>query len=351
VPAITLTVPGADDADVAGEIAGQVPGLAYEQWAVPDSAPPYSGLDSLPHMDEPADIAVSSALIRWWMRRVALRGSDPHLRGGGGDGVLLAVPTYLGDLATSRRLRDLWRHTNGWARLRHQAPQSLVRAAVRLRRTDYHQAARDLTTRLDLGTAPSTDWARRIAWLGHSAVSEWMTPEARGMVASRLRQHADEHALPVVPGNFGIGDAAAWLSLSAYSRWHRFYTDLAADQGVNHQTPYLDDDVIRACWSVPAWQRTTPDQVKPLLQKAVGVLVPSVLVNRRTKGDYTASSYRGLQRNSRFLVDLFTNSRLGDLRLIDEAADDTGEPVGEPASTREYKVLPQITPTMNRSTT
>jgi hypothetical protein len=32
-------------------------------------------------------------------------------------------------------------------------------------------------------------------------------------------------------------------------------------------------------------------------------------------------------------------------------ADDTGEPVGEPASTREYKVLLQITPTMNRSTT
>jgi asparagine synthase (glutamine-hydrolysing) len=320
VPAITLTVPGVDDADVAAEIAGQVPGLAYEQWAVPDSALPYSGLESLPHMDEPADIAVSSALIRWWMQRVAHRGSDLHLSGDGGDGVLLAVPTYLGDLATGRQMRDLWHHANGWARLRHQAPQSLIRAAVRLRHTDYRKAVRDVATRLDCGTAPSTDWARRIAWLGHSAISEWTTPEARGMVAARLRQHADEHASPIVPGNFGIGDATAWLSLSAYARSHRFYIDLAAEQGVNHQTPYLDDSVIRACWSVPAWQRTTPDRVKPLLQKAVGNLVPSVLVNRRTKGDYTASSYRGLHRNARFLVDLFTNSRLGELRLIDEAA-------------------------------
>lgn len=32
-------------------------------------------------------------------------------------------------------------------------------------------------------------------------------------------------------------------------------------------------------------------------------------------------------------------------------ADEAGEPVGEPASTREYKVLLQITPTTNRSTT
>ena len=50
-----------------------------------------------------------------------------------------------------------------------------------------------------------------------------------------MRHHADEHASPVVPGEFGIGDAAAWLSLNTFSRTQRAYSDLAASCSVNHE--------------------------------------------------------------------------------------------------------------------
>lgn len=81
-----------------------------------------------------------------------------------------------------------------------------------------------------------------------------------------------------------------------------------------------DDGVVRACWSVPASVRTTPEQPKPLLRHAVGGLVPASIIDRRTKGDYTALSYRGLHRNADALDDLLASSRLDALGLIDAQA-------------------------------
>jgi asparagine synthase (glutamine-hydrolysing) len=158
-----------------------------------------------------------------------------------------------------------------------------------------------------------------VVWFGASGAATWATPEAREMVTDTLREHAEQHRTPVVPGEFGIGDTAAWLSLNAFARGQRVYDQMAAACGVNHHAPYLDDGVVRACWSVPAWVRTTPEQAKPLLAHAVRDLVPHRLVGRRTKGDYTELAYQGLRRHADALTDLFTRSRLAELGLVDEA--------------------------------
>ncbi|PWK83217.1 asparagine synthase (glutamine-hydrolysing) [Lentzea atacamensis] len=320
ISAITLDVPGVDDVELAAELAGQVPGLVHERWAVPDAVLPYSDLDAWPVLDEPADMAVASAWLRWWMNRIAAHGSDLHLSGGGGDGVLLGQPTYLADLANPTSMGELWRHANGWAHLRNKSPWSLVRAAVKLRRTSYQEALRGVARHLaDDGPDPS-GWERLIRWLGHSALNDWVRPEARASVAQALLRHADNNQRPVVPGEFGLGDSTAWSALAGFSRSQRLYAELAASCGVNYQTPFLDDEVVRACWSVPAWVRTTPATPKPLLQHAVRGVVPDVLLDRRTKGDYTSLSYKGLRSNAAMLDDLFTRSRLGELGLIDDQA-------------------------------
>lgn len=93
-----------------------------------------------------------------------------------------------------------------------------------------------------------------------------------------------------------------------------------SDAAASLQSPYLDDGVMRACWSVPASVRTTPDRAKPLLRCAVNGLVPATILDRSTKGDYTALSYRGLCANVDALDDLLSSSRLGELRLIDTDA-------------------------------
>ncbi|MGH3625655.1 MAG: albusnodin/ikarugamycin family macrolactam cyclase [Sciscionella sp.] len=316
IRALTLTVDGVDDAAAAVRVADAVDGLIHEQMDIPESVLPYSDLDQLPVVDEPGDYLVAGAWGRWWRERVAEYGSDVHLGGDGGDGVLLALPSYLADLAGPRTARTLWRHASGWARLRHQSPRTLIRAASVVRRTPYRVALTRAADNLINGSGGPTGWARLVSWVDLSGASTWATTEARRLVGERLRQHADEHTAPVVPGTFGIGDATAWLSLNAFSRGLRSDVELAASCGVTLQSPYLDDGVVRACWSVPAFVRTTPDQPKPLLRHAVDGLVPSSIVDRRTKGDYTALSYRGLQRNADQLDHLLAFSRLAALGLI-----------------------------------
>ncbi|TVT43831.1 asparagine synthase [Amycolatopsis rhizosphaerae] len=320
VPAITLTADGVEDVEIAAAVARAVPGLAHEQWPIPDAVLPYSGLDAVPVVDEPDSNVATLARSRWWLRLLAEFGSDLHLSGDGGDAVLIALPAYLADLACPRRLPELWRHVAGWARLRHQAPHALVRAASAVRRTSYRAALQAEAKRLR-GVAPSASgWARLVAWVEHSRVAEWMTPTARNAVAQRLDEHADAHPSPVVPGELGIGDALSWLSLATFGRAQRLYTDLAATMGVDHHAPYLDDTVVRACWSVAASLRTTPDRAKPLLRYAMGELVPPQLIGRRTKGDYTALVYRGLRENAPMLREVLTRSRLAELGIINDRA-------------------------------
>lgn len=318
--ALTLTVDGVEDTEAAVRVAGAVDGLIHEQRTIPDSVLPYSDLDQLPAVDEPGDYLVAGAWVRWWRERVAEYGSDVHLGGDGGDGVLLALPSYLADLAGPGTPRTLWRHARGWARLRHQPPHSLVRAASAARRTPYRVALIRAADDLIGGRGGPTGWARLVSWFHLSGAGAWATAESRRLAAERLRRHADEHITPVVPGAFGIGDATAWLSLNAFSRGLRADAALAASCGVTVQSPFLDDGVVRACWSVPASIRTTPDQPKPLLRTAVADLVPSSIIDRRTKGDYTALSYRGLRRNTDQLDHLLASSRLEALGLIDSRA-------------------------------
>lgn len=317
IRALTLTVDGVEDAAAAVHVADVVPGLMHEQVEIPDSVLPYSDLDRLPAVDEPGDYLVAGAWVQWWRRRIAEYGSDVHLGGDGGDGVLLALPSYLADLAGPRTARILWRHASSWAHLRHQSPHTLIRAAFAVRRMPYRVALARTADDLINGSSGPSGWARLVSWFDISGASTWATNEARRLVGERLRQHADEHAVPAVPGTFGIGDATAWLSLNAFSRGLRSDVELAASCGVTLQSPYLDDGVVRACWSVPAFVRTTPEQPKPLLRNAVDGLVPSSIVDRRTKGDYTALSYRGLHRNAAELDNLLALSRLGALGLID----------------------------------
>lgn len=136
------------------------------------------------------------------------------------------------------------------------------------------------------------------------------------MAAEALCRHAQQHLTPVVPGKFGVGDSVAWMSLAAFARAQRVYNELAAASGVNHHAPFLDNGVLRACWSTPASARTTPGRAKPLLQLAMAGQLPQVVLGRRTKGDYTSLHYAGMVRNAAVLDDILAGSRLADLDLL-----------------------------------
>ncbi len=247
IPALTLTTSGSDDTAMAALVAAALPRLAHTELDLPDSVLPYSHLDQLPALDEPTYLATTFSRTRWWLAEVAERGSDLHLSGDGGDTVLMAPPSYLADLVTPSRLPKLWQHATGWARLRHQAPYALVEAAMRLRATSYPVALRRAARSLRHPDQSRSEWSGLVSWFGPPRAAPWATREARDLVASVLATHAVEYAAPLVPGEFGIGDSAAWLGLNWVARTQRQYGHIAEHCGVNHHTPFLDDGVVRAC--------------------------------------------------------------------------------------------------------
>src|SRR5690606_15912791 len=130
VPALTVATEGVDDVAVAAEAARQVPTLRHHVIAEPSALLPYADLERTPLTDEPWLGAVTSARERWWMQQVCSAGSDLHLSGDGGDGVLLATPAYLADLVSARQGRALWRHAVASAR-----PWRCAAPAIRRRAT------------------------------------------------------------------------------------------------------------------------------------------------------------------------------------------------------------------------
>jgi asparagine synthase (glutamine-hydrolysing) len=320
LPAITLvcTDLGSDDPAHARRVAVAVPGITHVELPLPGEVEPYAALTEMPRTDESfADVSIF-ARLRWWMTIVRELGGQAHLTGDGGDAVLTAPLAYLADLAQRRGFRELWSHAAGWARLRHRPLHRLVGAARRLAGTTQASAIEHYANALEReGTgAPSPRrWEDLIAWAPPPPCPQWFTPHARELAATALRnafRGPGDRATP--------GDVASLGMVQAYGRAHRIHLELAAGLGVALHAPYLDDAVVAACLAVPAEQRTSPWQAKPLLRAAMTGRVPDAALVRSTKGDYSMLAYRGLSRHHRTVADLLTNSRLAGLGLIEEKA-------------------------------
>lgn len=318
LPAITLicTALGSDDPVHARRVAAAVSGIKHVELPLPGAVEPYSALTEMPQTDEPFEDVSIFARLRWWMTIVRELGGRAHLTGDGGDAVLIAPPAYLADLAWRRGRQELWHHAAGWARLRHRPTHRLVSAARRLASTTQASAIEHYASALErdgVGATSQRRWEDLISWVPASPCLQWFTPHARDLAATAVRNAS--HGLGEAPG-----DVASLGMVQAYGRAHRIHVELAAGRGVALHAPYLDDAVVAACLAVPAAERTSPRQAKPLLRAAMTGRVPDAALVRSTKGDYSMLAYRGLSRHHRTVADLLTNSRLADLGLIEEKA-------------------------------
>lgn len=325
LPAITLMCadlaganPGSDDPAHARAVAAAVPGIKHVELLLPTEAEPYAALTEMPHTDVPFEDVSIFARLRWWMATVHELGGRVHLTGDGGDAVLTAPPAYLADLARHRTSSELWAHAAGWARLRHRPVHRLVSAARRLARTTQASAIEYYANALQqdgTGAASQRRWEDLISWVPAPACIQWFTPYARDLAATALRNAACGFVDSATPG-----DVASLEAVQAYGRAHWTHVQLAAGNGVALHAPYLDDAVVAACLAVPAVERTSPLQAKPLLRAAMTGRVPEAALVRATKADYSMLAYRGLSRHHRTVAELLTNSRLAGLGLIEEKA-------------------------------
>ncbi|WP_308208891.1 asparagine synthase-related protein [Actinoalloteichus caeruleus] len=256
-------------------------------------------------MDEPPPFAAASARVRHLAELLADRGVRLHLNGQGGDEVLLPPLAYLRH-TLRRRPRLGWRHLRGHAALRDFSLTQLLRAVVSL--PSYPRwlwrAARSLRT--EAGAEYDA-----VGWEAQPLLPQWASGDAERLVRSAI--------LDIAPAPLAEHSTHATLvRIRSTAYRSSLYRDALMAHGVPAEFPYFDRSVVEAALSVVPWDRVDPWQPKPLLRTAVADTVPAPLLARRTKAHYNDDIYRGWSTNQHRAIELFDQSLLAELGLVNE---------------------------------
>ncbi|MGW1433547.1 asparagine synthase-related protein [Streptomyces sp. NPDC002431] len=241
-----------------------------------------------------------------------VRGLPLHLTGHGGDIVLDATSACCVRLLQDGHRRQARREVVAFARLRNTAPgphwKALKKAADLGRAGSLDRAADDLLRGPVVPVAGRNGWT----WCSLGAGASWLTADGRHEVAGLLRQAAHDQQ------SDQADEFEQWAALRHAGTSARNWAPYADALDVTPVHPYLDNEVVRAAFAVPALARRGVVTYKPLLRAALPQL-PTWLTSRRSKGSFTSQRIAGLARYQHLLDDLITSSPLT-TGLIDPAA-------------------------------
>lgn len=301
---------------------------------------PYQGLDTATATDQPDAGAVVQARTTLRLRSIAGGGETVHLGGEGADALLVAAPAYLGDLARRRAMRRLYRESHAHARVREVASADVLLRSTRLSATSPRRALLALADRVERKATSDVRWLDAIAWwVPPGPETAWLTEKTRRTLAELVRDSAT--ATSFGDNGLGAADHVALTELRACGTTQRLLHERARPLDIWPQAPFLDNDVIRACLSVPAYARARPGLLKPLLTEALSGLVPAPVLRRPTKGSYSGEDHRGARRAAGELQRRVATLRLADLGIVEPA------PV-QAALNRGIAGLPAPFPCLNR---
>ncbi|MBZ9640809.1 asparagine synthase-related protein [Streptomyces sp. PSKA30] len=234
---------------------------------------PYGNLDG-PLTDEPGPGLVTA--VRHRTRLAA--GSADHLTGYGARQVLDAHPARLADLLMDRQRRHLVRPVAALAKADGSVmvPARVYAAARRLARTPYSAGLERLAERLlqqrfdEPGGAVGASLAA-LTWARPGPAARWLTGEALAEVSIRLQ--GATHRSGVGPGQ-RPGDFRARGALARAAADIRVLEQATEIRFQRLHTPFLDNQVVRACRALPEALRVQPGARAAILRtvlKGAGV--------------------------------------------------------------------------------
>jgi asparagine synthase (glutamine-hydrolysing) len=269
----------------------------------------YHGLLNLDHpLDEPFAGAVDRD--RWLIivRRAAQRGSRLHLTGFGGDELLYGSVAHLHAVLRTNP-RAALRHARGFAAKHRWSRREVLRQLLDVR--PYHDwlaSVADTVTQ----TRPPID-EPLLGWGFTPRLPPWTTPAAVQAVRDLIRDEASgTEPLAVRRGHHRELETMRFVS-----RLARQLGQMAGTFGVALAHPYHDDRVIEAGLAVRPEERVTPWRYKPLIGEAMRGIVPEASLSRATKANGTGDEDPGLRRHRGELLELWEDSRLARLGLVD----------------------------------
>ncbi|GAB2470601.1 asparagine synthase-related protein [Streptomyces incanus] len=282
---------------------------------------PYADLDG-PLTDEPAPSLVTVARHR---ARLAA-GSADHFTGYGARQVLDAHPARLADLLMDRKRRHLVGPVAALAKADGSVlvPARVYAAARRLSRTPYRTGLETLAEQLlrhqlDDGTPWGAADASLAAltWGRPGPAARWLTGEALAEVSVRLQ--ASTRRSDVGPGQ-RPGDFRARAALARHAADVRVLEQAAEIRFQRLHTPFLDNQVVRACRGLPEALRVKPGARASVLRavlEGAGVRDLPAGWGAPTQANTAAAARIGLRVAAGTLMTLFDTPLLAEAGLVE----------------------------------
>ncbi|WP_435176757.1 asparagine synthase-related protein [Actinacidiphila sp. bgisy145] len=248
--------------------------------------------------DGPSLAAANAGMDAAYLRPVA--GAAVHLTGHGGDVVLESSSAAFTDLLQRGRRREAHTAVVAYARAIDQAPGPMWRQ-VKEGSAGRREALRAAAERVAAGLPEpgSNVWS----WCRIGGASAWLTADGRAVVADLLRASAAGN------GDGLAGEWDDWAALRMGGAVARDEEPLLDVLGVRPAHPFLDNVMVRACFTVPAAERRRTGLYKPLLAAARPDL-PAWLTGRCSKGSFGPVLLSGLRANRSRLQALLEASPL-----------------------------------------
>lgn len=245
-------------------------------------------------------------------RAVAAEGSALHLIGLGGDELFGALPAYLWSLVRKHPVSSLRSVRRSQLRNRWRL-SGMVRGLAD--RTSFAGWLEQIAERIT-ATAPGPCDAA-FGWTAEPRMPLWATGEACEAVRRELRAAAATAPGPLDPDRVRhqVVDSVAVSGRAVRQlRW------ALARFGVDWEAPFLDDQVIEAALAVRVEDRVISGAYKPVLTAAMRGVVPGPVLDRRSKGEFSAEAYAGLHRSRPALLEQCEDLQLARLGLVDAGA-------------------------------
>ncbi|MGY0068314.1 asparagine synthase-related protein [Streptomyces sp. QTS137] len=282
---------------------------------------PYADLDG-PLTDEPAPSLVTAARHR---ARLAA-GSADHFTGYGARQVLDAHPARLADLLMDRKRRHLVRPVAALAKADGSVmvPGRVYAAARRLARTPYRTGLETLADQLlhhqlddgaPWGAADAS--LALLTWGRPGPAARWLTGEALAEVSVRLQ--ASTRRSDVGPGQ-RPGDFRARAALARHAADVRVLEQAAEIRFQRLHTPFLDNQVVRACRALPEALRVKPGARAFVLRSVLegaGVRDLPAGWGAPTQANTAAATRIGLRVAADTLMTLFDTPLLAEAGLVE----------------------------------
>ncbi|MEU8425047.1 asparagine synthase-related protein [Micromonospora sp. NPDC048835] len=300
--------PGNEDRTWAGRSAAQLPDATH--LVMPMGSTPGLFAESAMTIDEVGDAPLQfmrRPMIEYLADLVSAHGSTLHMQGIGSDELFLPGTMWLPALARRQPLQALTQ-VRAVKSMRRWTLATTIRAAL------WHRPYPRWLSEVADGVLTPRVWGAASDWEIAPKLPAWATAATADTVSRQIRQAASAAPEPLAP----LPVHHEMLRLTQVNGLAvRSAIRTGARHGVSFQAPFIDDRLIEVAMSIRLADRMRPDQVKPVLAAAMRGIVPNAQLDRRSKGDASSELYVGLRQHRQRLLELFDDSLLAKLGLVD----------------------------------